>query len=86
LRFDAGASSGITSDARCATSLHIASGSGQLVLGAADEVRRATPPILAATAGDLFLVAPGAHYGFVNDGAMPLVVAEHRIDPTIAFV
>jgi mannose-6-phosphate isomerase-like protein (cupin superfamily) len=86
LRFDAGASSDITSDARCATSLHIVSGSGQVILGAADEVRCATPPALSASAGDLFLVAPGAHYGFVNDGAMPLVVAEHRIDPTIAFV
>jgi hypothetical protein len=86
LRFDAGSSSDMISDARCAASLHIASGSGQLILGVADEVRRATPPALAASAGDLFLVAPGAHYGFVNDGAAPLVVAEHRIDPSVAFV
>jgi mannose-6-phosphate isomerase-like protein (cupin superfamily) len=85
-RFDPGASSGMTSDAGRATSIHIASGSGQLILGDADEVRRQTPPALAARAGDLFLVPPGAHYGFVNDGAAPLVVAEHRIDPRIAFV
>jgi uncharacterized RmlC-like cupin family protein len=84
--FDPGASSGITSDAERATSIHVASGSGQLILGTADEVRRQTPPALAARAGDLFLVAPGADYGFVNDGAAPLVVAEHRIDPSIAFV
>jgi mannose-6-phosphate isomerase-like protein (cupin superfamily) len=85
-RFDPGASSGVTSDAERATSIHIASGSGQLILGAADEVRRQAPPTLAARAGDLFLVPPGAHYGFVNDGAASLVVAEHRIDPRIAFV
>ncbi len=87
LRFDAGCVE--RHDRRSpdrATSLHIASGSGQLLLGVADEVRRATPPALAASAGDLFLVAPGAHYGFVNDGAAPLVVAEHRIDPSVAFV
>jgi mannose-6-phosphate isomerase-like protein (cupin superfamily) len=41
---------------------------------------------LPAKAGDLFLIAPGAHYAFVNDGAGPLVVAEHRIPPAIAFV
>lgn len=86
LWFDSGASGGITSDARRATSLHVASGSGQLILGTADEVRRATPPALFARAGDLFLVAPGAHYGFVNDGATPLVVAEHSIEPAVAFV
>jgi len=84
--FDAGASSEITSDQGRATSVHIASGAGRLILGVADEVRRTTPPSLAARAGDLFLIAPGAHYGFVNDGAAPLVVAEHRIDPHIAFV
>ena len=85
-RFDSGASSDIISDARRATSIHIASGSGRLILGAADEVRGQTPPSLPARAGDLFLVAPGAHYGFVNDSATPLVVAEHSIDPVVAFV
>jgi hypothetical protein len=86
LQFDSGASSDIAADARRATSLHIASGSGQLILGTADEVRRATPPALPARAGDLFLVAPGGHYGFVNDGATPFVVAEHSIEPAVAFV
>jgi len=85
-RLDSGASSDITSEPGRATSIHIASGSGQLILGTADEVRRATPPALAAHAGDLFLVAPGAHYRFVNDGARPLVVAEHSIEPAVAFV
>jgi hypothetical protein len=85
-RLVSGASSELTSDAGRATSVHIAAGSGQLILGTADEVRRTTPPALAARAGDLFLIAPGAHYGFVNDGPMPLVVAEHSIEPAVAFV
>lgn len=76
----------ITSAVGRATSLHIASGSGQLILGTSDEIRKTTPPTLPAHAGDLFLVAPGAHYGFVNDGAQPLVVAEHSIEPAVAFV
>jgi hypothetical protein len=85
-RFDPGASSAITSDACRATSIHIASGTGQLILGTADEVGGARPPALAARAGDLFLVAPGAHYGFVSDPSAPLVVAEHAIEPAVAFV
>jgi hypothetical protein len=85
-RLDSGASSDIRFEAGRATSVHIASGSGQLILGTADEVRRATPPALAAHAGDLFLVAPGAHYRFINNGARPLVVAEHSIEPSVAFV
>jgi mannose-6-phosphate isomerase-like protein (cupin superfamily) len=85
-RFDRGATSDIASDARRATCLHVASGSGRLVLGTADEVRRTSPPALMAKAGDLFLVAPGAHYGVVNDGGGPLVIAEHRIRADIAFV
>jgi hypothetical protein len=85
-RIDAGASTKVEADAGRATSIHVAAGAGQLILGTADEVRRATPPSLAARAGDLFLVAPGAHYGFVNDGAAPFVVAEHSIEPAVAFV
>jgi hypothetical protein len=86
LTLDSGASSGITSVAGRATSVHVASGSGQLILGTPDEIRKTTPPALAARAGDLFLIAPGAQYGFVNDGAQPLVVAEHSIEPAVAFV
>jgi mannose-6-phosphate isomerase-like protein (cupin superfamily) len=85
-RFEKGAASDIATDPRRAASIHIASGSGRLVLGTADELRRASPPSLAAAAGDLFLIAPGAHYGVVNDGPTPLVVAEHRIDPAVAFI
>jgi uncharacterized RmlC-like cupin family protein len=86
LTLDSGASSDIASAAGRATSIHIASGSGQLILGTSNEIRGATPPALVARAGDLFLVAPGAHYGFVNDGTAPLVVAEHSIEPAVAFV
>ena len=85
-RFDAGAASDLSVDSERATCLHVAGGAGRLVLGDAAEVRRPSPPTLAARAGDLFFVAPGAHYGFVNDDAMPLIVAEHRIPTTVAFV
>ncbi len=85
-RFDRGAASDIGADTERATSLHVATGRGRLVLGDANEVRRMSPPTLAAQAGDLFLIAPGAHYGFVNDGDTPLTVAEHRIQPSVAFI
>jgi mannose-6-phosphate isomerase-like protein (cupin superfamily) len=69
-----------------AISVHVASGSGQVLLGAAEEMRAASPPALAARAGDLFLIAPHAHYAFHNTGHTPLTVAEHRIAPSVAFV
>jgi len=86
LRFDAGAVSEVSADPARATCLHVVGGAGRLVLGDAGEVRRSSPPALAAQAGDLFFVAPGAHYGFVNEGAAPLIVAEHRIPLAVAFV
>jgi mannose-6-phosphate isomerase-like protein (cupin superfamily) len=85
-RLDAGAVTEPSVDANRATSLHIVSGSGRLVLGDAAEVRRSSPPTLDARAGDLFFIAPGAHYGFVNDHTAPLIVAEHRIPHETAFV
>jgi mannose-6-phosphate isomerase-like protein (cupin superfamily) len=85
-RIDPGAESDLSMDAERAVCLHVVEGVGRLVLGEAAEVRRPSPPALAARAGDLFFVAPGAHYGFINDGAMPLTVAEHRIPVAVAFV
>jgi len=85
-RFSPGAVSSLVSDPKRAASLHVVSGSGRLVLGDAAEVKRSSPPTLAATAGDLFFVAPGAHYGFVNDRTEPLIVAEHLIPTDVAFV
>lgn len=86
IRIERGGQSEVVSSPDRAISVHVASGTGQLLLGTADEMRGASPPALAARAGDLFLIAPGAHYAFVNDGRAPLVVAEHRISPSVAFV
>ncbi len=85
-RLDAGSTSATAAHPERATALHVASGSGTLRLGTADELRRPDPPSLPARAGDLFLIAPGACYALVNDGPGPLVVAEHRIAPDVAFV
>ena len=69
-----------------ATCLHVATGSGRLLLGTQEELRRTSPPALHAKAGDLFLIAPGAHYALINDVRQPLVVARHEIPPEVAFV
>ncbi len=84
--FDPGGRSDVMSHPERATSLHVAAGSGELLLGTAEELRRSSLPSLKIAAGDLFLVAPGAHYAFVNTGRGPLIVAEHRIAPSTAFV
>ncbi len=86
LRIASGAQSSTFTEPVRATSLHVASGSGRLLLGTEDELRRPSPPALDAVPGDLFLIAPGAHYAFVNDGKEPLVVARHEIPPDVAFV
>ena len=85
-RIDPGADSELSMDTQRAVCLHVVEGAGRLVLGDEAEVRRVSPPALAARAGDLFFVAPGAHYGFVNDGTTPLTVAEHKILSSTAFV
>jgi mannose-6-phosphate isomerase-like protein (cupin superfamily) len=85
-RISSGAQTDTATVSDRATSLHVASGSGRLLLGTAEELRRASPPALEARAGDLFLVAPGAHYALVNDDTQPLVVARHEIPPDVAFV
>ena len=83
---EAGKGSAMGTDPDRAACLHIVGGTGQLVLGEAAEVRGASPPVVAAETGDLFLVPPGAHYGFVNEGREPFVVAEHRIPLSVAFI
>jgi hypothetical protein len=85
-RFDPGAAGEIRVDPARATSLHVVRGSGRLVLGDAAEVARPSPPTLAARAGNLFFVAPGASYGFINDAGAALTVAEHRVPADVAFV
>ena len=85
-RIDGGAVSDVWSDPDRAVSLHVVEGAGRLLLGDARELRQLSPNALTATAGDLFLIAPGAHYGFANEGSAPLVVAEHRILAATAFI
>ena len=86
IRVEPGGRTDVVSSPDRATSVHIASGKGELLLGTADELREASPPRIAARAGDLFLVAPHAHYALHNSGDADLVVAEHRIAPAVAFV
>jgi mannose-6-phosphate isomerase-like protein (cupin superfamily) len=86
IRIDAGGQSAVVSSPDRAIAVHVASGAGQLLLGTAGEMRGSSPPALAARAGDLFLIAPHAHYAFANRSNAPLVVAEHRISPAVAFV
>ncbi len=85
IEVEAGGQTEVVSSPDRAISVHIASGTGRLLLGTAEELH-ASRPAIAGRAGDLFLIAPHAHYAFANDGAAPLVVAEHRIAPAVAFV
>ena len=86
IRIQPGGQTEVVSSPDRAISVHVSGGSGHLLLGTADEMHSPAPPRLAARAGDLFLIAPHAHYAFLNDGDTTLVVAEHRIPPSIAFV
>jgi hypothetical protein len=81
-----GAASQLTSDPERTTCLHIVGGQGRLLVGREEEMRRTSPPSISATKGDLFLVAPGAHFGYANEGPDTLRIAEHRIAVSTAFV
>lgn len=85
-RIEPGKGSATGTDPERAACLHIVGGSGRLVLGDAAEVRRSSPPTVPGEKGDLFLIPPGAHYGLVNDDRVPLIVAEHRIPISVAFI
>ena len=86
LQCDKGGASEVMADPERAACLHVVEGSGRLLLGEAGELRRVSPPAIAMTAGDVFFVAPGAHYGLVNEGDTPLRVSEQRIPWSTAFV
>jgi mannose-6-phosphate isomerase-like protein (cupin superfamily) len=73
-------------DPERAACLHVVEGNGRLLLGEAGELRRVSPPAIEMTAGDVFFVSPGAHYGLVNEGDTPLRVSEQRIPWSTAFV
>lgn len=86
IRIEPGGQSEVVHSPDRAISVHVAGGTGQLLLGTADEMGGSIAPRIAVRAGDLFLIAPHAHYAFLNDGNAALVVAEHRIPPSVAFV
>jgi mannose-6-phosphate isomerase-like protein (cupin superfamily) len=83
---DPRAQGGADTDACCAVSLFIRSGSGRVLLGDAGEMARPTPPGLAVSGGSLLTIPHGIHYALVNEGAEPLEAVEHKIRPEVAFV
>ncbi len=71
-------------DPRCPVTIYISAGAGRVILGERKEVSRLTPPTITVSAGDLLMVPPGSHYGFVNDGPHPLELSEHKVPPQVA--
>jgi len=84
--FEPGAASAVTVDPIRAASVHVVEGKGRVLLGDAEERQRGALPAIEVSGGDLLLIPPGAHYGFVNDGPDVLKVAEHRIEAATAFI
>lgn len=63
----------------CAVSIYVKQGTGRLIMGDYNEVRRLTPPSVTISVGDLLIVPPGIYYGFVNEGRNRLDLSEHKI-------
>jgi mannose-6-phosphate isomerase-like protein (cupin superfamily) len=78
---DPGRATAIRHDDGQAVSAYVMAGRGALILGTPDEVSRSSPPTLDVGPGDLILVLPGAHYGFVNEGGESLTISMHRVPP-----
>jgi mannose-6-phosphate isomerase-like protein (cupin superfamily) len=68
-----------------AASLHITEGVGRVVIGDHYEVRQTTPPSIPVGACDLLFIPPGISYAFVNEGASPMKLSEHKIPLDVAF-
>lgn len=73
-------------DSKHAASLYITEGCGRIIIGDYKEAHQITPPTITVSAGDLVLIPAGIYYGFVNEGASPLKLSEHKISLDVAFV
>jgi mannose-6-phosphate isomerase-like protein (cupin superfamily) len=84
IEIDPGATSSVVRDEHHAMSLYVRSGRGQILLGAADELARNTPPALPIGATNLLTVPQDIPFQVVSEGKEPLVLVEHAIDPAVA--
>jgi hypothetical protein len=78
-RVDPRSSTALQHDDERAAILHVTAGRGRVIVADAAEAGRPDPPSLPAGRADVLLIAPGARYGFVNEGDDRLEVSEHRI-------
>jgi hypothetical protein len=76
---DPGGTTDILRDEERAAILHVTRGAGRVVVADPAELARPDPPSLPVRKADVLLIAPGIGHAFVNDGAGPLEVSEHRI-------
>ncbi len=72
-------------DEERASSIYIAEGSGRIVVADSSEAASMTPPTISVVSGNLLLIPPGIHYGFVNEVSEPLKLSEHKIALSVAF-
>jgi mannose-6-phosphate isomerase-like protein (cupin superfamily) len=72
-------------DERCAISIYISSGKGNLIIGENEEVKKLTPPAIKVSLGDLVMIPKGIYYAFVNEGPESLKITEHKIPFSVAF-
>lgn len=85
-KIEAGKASELFLDTERAASLYVAGGAGRIIIADEEEARRATPPALNVSAGDVLMIPSGINYGFVSEGAEPLVISEQRISFDVAFL
>ena len=86
LSVEPGGETGLLGDPRRAASLYVRGGAGRILLGTRAELARATPPSLPLAARDLLIVPPGVPYALVQEGAEPLELVVHEIEPGTALV
>lgn len=84
-RVDRGSATQCQRDERCAVSIYVAAGKGNLITGDDVEVNQTTPPVIPVCHGDLVMVPAGIYYGFVNEGPGVLEITQHKIPIDTAF-
>lgn len=83
---EAGARTEMHHSAGVAAIVRVFAGKGTLWLGDESELGTLERTAIPVAAGDVFLIPPGAWYGFRNDAPQMLTYSEQRIPPEVAFV
>ncbi len=76
----------IRADKTFHTSIYVTKGSGNVIIGELNEVKRASPPVIEVGAGNVLFIPAGIYYGYVANDNTFLELSEHKVRTTNALI